>query len=197
MTGPAGSSAFASKITTDGEVDASAGIAQRAAVELFRLLGERNAQCEHSVTVTMFEIYCGEVRDLLRSKDAKAGKLKIVLAQHSTTGLVQVEGACESEAANLDELVTKLDLGLKMRATSATNMNAESSRSHLLMSLVVKSTNRRTGVETRGKLTLVDLAGSERVDKSGAAGDRLKEAQGINKSLSVGHRYLSPSTPEP
>ena len=64
-------------------------------------------------------------------------------------------------------------------------MNAESSRSHLLMSLVIRCKNRRTGVETRGKLTLVDLAGSERVDKSGAKGAQLKEAQGINKSLSA------------
>lgn len=33
-------------------------------------------------------------------------------------------------------------------------------------------------------LQLVDLAGSERVDRSEATGDRLKEAQHINKSLS-------------
>lgn len=32
---------------------------------------------------------------------------------------------------------------------------------------------------------LVDLAGSEKVGKTGATGDRLKEAAGINKSLSV------------
>ncbi|ETE58874.1 hypothetical protein L345_15399, partial [Ophiophagus hannah] len=34
-----------------------------------------------------------------------------------------------------------------------------------------------------GKLNLVDLAGSERVWKSGAQGERLKEAQSINRSL--------------
>lgn len=36
-----------------------------------------------------------------------------------------------------------------------------------------------------GKLNLVDLAGSERIAKSGAEGNRLREAQCINKSLSA------------
>ena len=35
-----------------------------------------------------------------------------------------------------------------------------------------------------GALNLVDLAGSERLKDSGATGQRLKETQNINKSLS-------------
>ena len=34
-------------------------------------------------------------------------------------------------------------------------------------------------------MSFIDLAGSERVSRSGATGDRLKEAQNINKSLSA------------
>lgn len=41
-------------------------------------------------------------------------------------------------------------------------MNRESSRSHLIISIVVESTNLQTQNVTKGKLSFVDLAGSER-----------------------------------
>lgn len=54
-----------------------------------------------------------------------------------------------------------------------------------MLTVHVKGTDLTTGGILRGCLHLVDLAGSERVDKSEATGDRLKEAQHINKSLSA------------
>lgn len=76
-------------------------------------------------------------------------------------------------------------MGAEGRTVASTEMNTDSSRSHLLCSILITSTNCRTGSSLRGKLTLVDLAGSERIGKTGAVGDQLKEAQGINKSLSA------------
>ena len=54
---------------------------------------------------------------------------------------------------------------------------------HLILKLTIRLTNRVSGLSSVGKLSLVDLAGSERVGKSGAEGDRLKEAQVIHKTV--------------
>jgi kinesin family protein C2/C3 len=50
---------------------------------------------------------------------------------------------------------------------------------------MVKGESEISGECTKSKLWLVDLAGSERVAKSDVQGDRLREAQSINKSLSA------------
>lgn len=49
----------------------------------------------------------------------------------------------------------------------------------------VQGKNLTSGSTIRGSMHLVDLAGSERADKTEATGDRMKEAQHINKSLSA------------
>lgn len=54
-----------------------------------------------------------------------------------------------------------------------------------VLTVHVRGTDMETDAVLRGSLHLVDLAGSERVDRSEATGDRLKEAQHINKSLSA------------
>merc|ERR1712130_1094622 len=84
-----------------------------------------------------------------------------------------------------DEDIIKLnDIAKKNRSASATDMNAHSSRSHMLLVVDVSGINIPANIKYFGKLYLVDLAGSERVKKSGAKG-QAKEAQNINKSLSA------------
>jgi len=53
------------------------------------------------------------------------------------------------------------------------------------LTIHVQGKNMASGTALRGSMHLVDLAGSERVDKSEVKGDRLKEAQHINKSLAA------------
>lgn len=54
-----------------------------------------------------------------------------------------------------------------------------------LLRVTVLGENLINGQKTRSHLWLVDLAGSERVVKTEAEGERLKESQFINKSLSA------------
>ncbi|KAI7741560.1 hypothetical protein M8C21_006328 [Ambrosia artemisiifolia] len=55
----------------------------------------------------------------------------------------------------------------------------------IVLTVHVRGTDLETKAVLRGNLHLVDLAGSERVDRSEATGERLREAQHINKSLSA------------
>ena len=75
--------------------------------------------------------------------------------------------------------------GQKSRHVSSTQMNGESSRSHLIMSILIESTNLQTQSVSHGKLSFVDLAGSEIIKKSGSVGEQMKEAAAIKTSRSL------------
>merc|ERR1719295_1953664 len=67
-------------------------------------------------------------------------------------------------------------------------MNEHSSRSHAIFTVMIECSDKGPDGQQRvkmGKLNLVDLAGSERQSKTGATGQRLKEATKINLSLST------------
>ena len=159
------------------------------ACELFKVLKEREASSTIEVKATMFELYNDALRDLLAPKTSaieKEAKLNVKLAEHSSTGMVEVNGSVEETVEGVNDLLRLFKRGAESRTVASTQMNADSSRSHLITSIVTKVTNKRNkNVVVAGKLTLVDLAGSERVGKSGATGQQLKEAQSINKSLSA------------
>ena len=63
-------------------------------------------------------------------------------------------------------------------------MNDSSSRSHLVFSILIDSTNKQTNQRTVGKISFVDLAGSERSGKTNTDKEGAAEALAINKSLS-------------
>jgi kinesin family protein C2/C3 len=100
-----------------------------------------------------------------------------------------VAGALELEITSASEAMAAVARGFSARKTHKTLTNPRSSRSHLLLTVYVDVTGRNSrsgGLSHRSsRMMFVDLAGSERVHKSLSSGDRLKEAQHINRSLSA------------
>ncbi|XP_063294630.1 kinesin-like protein KIFC3 isoform X3 [Pelobates fuscus] len=158
------------------------GINQRALRLLLSEVGERSNSWEHQLSVSMVEIYNESLRDLLGS--AGNTPLDIKMAPGGA-GELYVPGLMQRSVQCMQDINKILELGHKQRATEQTNVNSHSSRSHALLILTAKGRETTTGICTTGKLYLVDLAGSERVSRSGAAGERLREAQCINRSLSA------------
>ncbi|KAG2453560.1 hypothetical protein HYH02_001779 [Chlamydomonas schloesseri] len=136
------------------------------------------------VRASYLEIYNEEVRDLL-SKDPKN---KLELKEHKDSG-VYVKGLNAFVVKGVPELKNVLEVGKKNRSVGATLMNQDSSRSHSIFTITIETIEQTQaqpeGHIRVGKLNLVDLAGSERQSKTGATGDRLKEATKINLSLSA------------
>ncbi|GLE00981.1 hypothetical protein PINS_up009778 [Pythium insidiosum] len=156
------------------------GINTRALQELFQRKVERAKEFQDEITVSIMEIYNEQIRDLLA---ADASNTNLQVRQGPTGNFVP--GLTVIPVQTLDEVFDLIKRGNKNRSTHATDMNEHSSRSHSILSIQLKSVNLVTTSVANGKLFLVDLAGSERLSKTGAEGQRLKEAQNINKSLSA------------
>eukprot|EP01113_Clastostelium_recurvatum_P043143 TRINITY_DN7088_c0_g1_i4.p1 TRINITY_DN7088_c0_g1~~TRINITY_DN7088_c0_g1_i4.p1 ORF type:complete len:687 (-),score=208.63 TRINITY_DN7088_c0_g1_i4:86-1921(-) len=128
------------------------------------------------------EIYNETIRDLLCSKAAAADTKYDI--KHDGSGLTSVTNMTVTRVAHPAQVYELLQMASKNRAVGRTNCNERSSRSHSVFQLQLKGHNTITDERTHGILNLIDLAGSERIAHSGVTGDRLKETQAINKSLS-------------
>lgn len=92
-----------------------------------------------------------------------------------------VVGAKEAVVTSAEELLNVVETGNALRHTSATGMNEQSSRSHVILTLQLSQSYPNHSISS--KLCLVDLAGSERVAKTGNTGMQLKESININTGL--------------
>jgi len=163
----------------------SPGIAPRAFQDIYTKIDELGKGYEVNVEVYMVELYCGELLDLLAPKRNSKDSSKQLKIRKRKDGMVYIDGLTYKNSKSGDELYELFEEGSKSRHVASTKMNAESSRSHLVIGIVISVKNTITGVVNNGKLSLVDLAGSERLGKTGATGQVAKEGASINKSLSA------------
>ncbi|CAK9308633.1 unnamed protein product [Citrullus colocynthis] len=163
------------------------GVNYRALNDLFQISNARLDMIKYEVGVQMIEIYNEQVRDLLVSDGSNR---RYPFKQQNIRNNSQLSGLNVPDASWVpvtctQDVLSLMRIGQKNRAIGATALNERSSRSHSVLTIHVLGKDLVSGSTLRGCLHLVDLAGSERVDKSEAVGDRLKEAQHINKSLSA------------
>lgn len=156
------------------------GIIPRSFEHIFNHIG-RSENMQYLVRASYLEIYQEEIRDLLHRDQS----LRFELKEKPESGVFVKDlstAVCKS-AAEIQRLMNE---GNQNRTIGATNMNEHSSRSHAIFLITIEmgSIGDNGGIRV-GRLNLVDLAGSERQSKTGASGERLKEASKINLSLSA------------
>ncbi|KAK3728942.1 hypothetical protein QZH41_016806 [Actinostola sp. cb2023] len=159
------------------------GITPNSFAHIFGHIAKMGGDIRFLVRVSYLEIYNEDVRDLL-GKDQQA---KLEVKERPDVG-VYVKDLSSYVMNNADDLDKTMSLGNKNRSVGATAMNERSSRSHAIFSITVECSEKGSDGQQHlrmGKLHLVDLAGSERQSKTGATGQRLKEATKINLSLST------------
>ena len=165
------------------------GITPRAVYQIYEQLKEfsRNGS-NWKLCLSYIEIYNEKIKCLLSGKEG----LKIREVPHE--GFV-IQDKDVLDCKTSEDVFNGISIANKHRATGATKQNERSSRSHAIMMLELIN-NSIEGVVRKSRLCLVDLAGSERIAKTQAEGQRLKEAQKINQSLTtLGMVIMALTTP--
>lgn len=164
---------------TDIADEEGRGVIPRIVEQIFHSILSSPATIEYTVRVSYMEIYMERIRDLLAPHNDN-----LPVHEEKNRG-VYVKGLLEVYVSSVAEVYEVMKRGGNSRAVAATNMNAESSRSHSIFVITITQKNIETGSAKSGQLFLVDLAGSEKIGKTGASGQTLEEAKKINKSLSA------------
>jgi len=136
------------------------------------------------VRLSMVEVYCEQIRDLLRDSPTDAQPASLQCPRRDPAGRMVLDCA-RCGVGSFTEAEELLLRGYAGRAAGGTLCNERSSRSHVVL---FATCMRGEDCEVAGgQLILVDLAGSENVQRSGADEDSklLAEAKAINKSLSA------------
>lgn len=176
------------------ETSEQKGLMPRSLEQIFQTSQSLEVQgWKYKMQASMLEIYNETIRDLLstsrsngldmsRAENGVPGKQYTI--KHDANGNTHVSDLTVVDVCSIKEISSLLQQAAQSRSVGRTQMNEQSSRSHFVFTLRISGVNESTEQQVQGVLNLIDLAGSERLSRSGATGDRLKETQAINKSLS-------------
>ncbi|KAL2942394.1 Kinesin-like protein KIN-14U [Bienertia sinuspersici] len=170
-------------------MDDQPGIVPRALKELFHHASLHSAS-SITFSISMLEVYMGNLKDLLAPKPTRRVYEPVsrcnLNVQVDAKGVVEIEGLTEVPISDFSKARWWYTKGRRARATSSTNVNDVSSRSHCLTRVTIAHHGDSPDGQVRtSKLWMVDLGGSERLLKTGATGLTLDEGRAINLSLSA------------
>lgn len=160
--------------TGSGKSFTISAIQQLVARDVFRAIQSKDFKDKGlSVHVSFLEIYGARCSDLLHSRN------KVIIREDGRQRVV-ASGLEDVSCDTTEELLEIIARGQAERVTHATEVNSQSSRSHSICEIVIKTREGRW----HGSLSLVDLAGSERAADSRNHNRQLRlESAEINKSL--------------
>ncbi|KAI8608764.1 hypothetical protein BC830DRAFT_1153935 [Chytriomyces sp. MP71] len=207
--------------------DASAetkGIVPRAIEDMFQLLKNKE-NTTFALSASFLELYNEDLVDLLNpstisiangrrpnsapasnSSSSNSNNPHAPTIREDAQGNIVFYNVREEPVSSPLDLLSLLQRGSLCRATGATDMNATSSRSHAIFTIILRQTITlplpaiadASSTDTTAsppvaaltstsnftsKFHFVDLAGSERLKRTNAAGDRKREGISINQGL--------------
>ncbi|KAK9523386.1 hypothetical protein VZT92_019781 [Zoarces viviparus] len=149
------------------------GLYALAARDIFAYLSTAHMHSPLLVYVSFFEIYCGQLYDLLDHR-------KRLFAREDGQKVVHIVGLRDIRVDSVSSLLEVISQGTEERTQGMSGVNPLSSRSHALLQIQLRDTNQQIA----GRMWFVDLAGSERASDTKEP-DRQSRMEGaeINQSL--------------
>ena len=137
----------------------------------------KNEENEFIFKISYLEIYNERIKDLLHLDNTKKVEISDI------NGVVNLKNLRKLKISSPGEAIKYIINGNQFRHTASTLMNKESSRSHAIISIYIENKLIKENKLKKSVFHIIDLAGSENQRRTGATGERTREAGSINKSL--------------
>lgn len=127
------------------------GVVPRSVDKLFEDIEKAPSTVQFQIIVSYYEIYCEKVRDLLNPTQTN-----MKVRETKADGFI-VQDVTEVYCTDKESVLRVIELGKTNRVAAPTLMNAESSRSHSIFSILVDQQDTANGRHKKGIALLVEV----------------------------------------
>ncbi|RHZ77668.1 hypothetical protein Glove_174g183 [Diversispora epigaea] len=149
---------------------------------------EKNPQCEFEVFVSFLELYNEDLIDLLNPlsrESGKKGKSELMIREDAN-GQIYWAGVKEVSVNSPEELLAQLSKGSTCRTVASTEMNAVSSRSHAIFSVIL----RQTRVESLEDLEPQSSHASQPSQPAAESSKKKKQPKGLTAKITSKFHFV-------